>query len=53
MTITSGNSVAIARPIASVFSATPGPDVVVIVLPGIEHEAGMGQRREQRLVEMA
>ncbi|KIT98651.1 hypothetical protein QU38_02935, partial [Staphylococcus aureus] len=27
------------------------PDVVVIVLPGGEHEPGMGQRREQRLVE--
>ena len=27
------------------------PDVVVIVPPGVEHEAGMGQRREQRLIE--
>ena len=27
------------------------PDVVVVVPPGIEHEAGVGQRREQRLVE--
>ena len=28
-----------------------GPHVVVVVPPSVEHEAGVGQRREQRLVE--